>query len=132
MPDHAPPDAAPPPTISRRESLRRAAIIALGAGLGSRTQAAMAEASPGLAADPAAAGRLIVKIKLSFHKGETDGGGLVGTVALSPEIATFLTSPLGARTILKFNDETALVGSTTLSPELTTNLRKLGTKPTGP
>ena len=79
------------PDVSRRESIRLAAAAALGAGLGAPAQ---------LLALPPVAGQLQVK----FYKGTTDGGALVGGVALSDAVTTFIASLAGARTQIKWFD----------------------------
>jgi len=77
--------------VSRRESIRLAAAAALGAGLGAPAQL--------LGLTPIA-GQLQVK----FYKGTTDGGALVGGVALTDAVTTFLASLAGARTQIKWYD----------------------------
>jgi len=79
------------PDVSRRESIRLAAAAALGAGLGAPAQL--------LALTPAT-GQLQVK----FYKGTTDGGALVGGVALTDAVTTFIASLAGARTQIKWFD----------------------------
>lgn len=120
------PDPVAAQPISRRESIRMAAIAALAAGLGGVPRDAHAEATRGALFQIKQR-----QIKLSFYKDTTDGGGLLGTVTLSPEISSFLTSSAGSRTLIKWSDETALLGTTTLSPEVSTNLRKLSTRAPG-
>lgn len=77
--------------VSRRESIRLAAAAALGTGLGAPAQ---------LLAMPGVAGQLQVK----FFKGTTDGGSLVGGVALTDAVTSFLATLAGARTQIKWYD----------------------------
>jgi hypothetical protein len=79
------------PAVSRRESIRLAAAAALGTGLGAPAQ---------LLAMPAVAGQLQVK----FYKGLTDGGSLVGGVALNDTVTSFLATLAGASTQIKWYD----------------------------
>jgi hypothetical protein len=80
-------------SVSRRESLRMAAAVALGAGLGVPSSLA-AMAPPGAA----------VQLQVKFYKSLSDGGTLVGGAALTDAITTFLASAAGARTQIKWYD----------------------------
>lgn len=77
--------------VSRRESVRLAAALALGAGLGVPAQlAAMA---------PAAA-----QLQVKFYKGTTDGSTLLGGVALTDLVTSYIGSLAGAQTQIKWYD----------------------------
>jgi hypothetical protein len=79
------------PVVSRRESIRLAAGLALGAGLGVPEQlAAMA---------PAAA-----QLQVKFYKGSTDGGALLGGVMLTDLVTSYIGSLAGAQTQVKWYD----------------------------
>lgn len=79
------------PVVSRRESVRLAAALALGAGLGVPTQlSAMA---------PAAA-----QLQVKFYKGTTDGSTLLGGVALTDLVTSYIGSLAGAQTQIKWYD----------------------------
>ena len=80
-------------SVSRRESLRMAAAVALGAGLG--VPSSLAAMAPAGAA---------VQLQVKFYKATSDGGTLVGGAALTDAITTFLASAAGARTQIKWYD----------------------------
>jgi len=77
--------------ISRREGVRRAAVLALGAGLGVPTQL--------MAIAPA-----LVQLQVKFYKGTTDGGALLGGVVLTDAVTNYIASPNGAQTQIKWFD----------------------------
>ena len=79
------------PDVSRREGVRRAAVLALAVGLGLPTD---------LFGKPPAFARLQVK----FYKAPSDGGQLVGGVELTDAVTAFIGSPAGARTQVKWYD----------------------------
>jgi len=86
-------DASNPlePAVSRRESVRLAAALALGAGLGVPAQlSAMAPA--------------VAQLQVKFYKGTTDGGTLLGGVALTDLVTSYIGSSAGARTQIKWYD----------------------------
>jgi hypothetical protein len=77
--------------LSRREGVRRAAVLALGAGLGVPAQLrAMAPA--------------MVQLQVKFYKGPTDGGTLLGGVVLSDAVTNYIATPSGAQTQIKWYD----------------------------
>jgi len=88
--------------ISRRESVRLAAALALGAGLGVPAQLS--------AMSPAAA-----QLQVKFYKGTADGGTLLGGVALTDLVTTYIGSLAGAQTQIKWYDwagrELGMMGS---------------------
>ena len=71
--------------VSRRDSIRLTAALALGAGLGVPAQL--------MAMAPAAA-----QLQVKFYKGTTDGGTLLGGVALTDLVTSFIGSLAGAQT----------------------------------
>jgi hypothetical protein len=81
----------PEPALSRRESVRLAAALALGAGLGAPAQL--------MAMAPTAA-----QLQVKFYKGTTDGGTLLGGVALTDLVTTYIGSLAGAQTQIKWYD----------------------------
>jgi hypothetical protein len=119
--DQCPPsEPGPCQALSRRESLRQAAILALAASLGVPSEAfGRSEAVP----------RLVMK----FYKDRLDGGQLVGTLDVADVITSFLGTAAGARASVKWYDTTATtasLGTATLSPDLTANIRlRLSTNP---
>ncbi len=86
------PDDAP--AVSRRDSVRLAAALALGAGLGVPAEL--------LAAAPSAA-----RLQIKFYKAPGDGGALVGSTDLMDAVSIFLGSPAGARVQVKWYDSLA-------------------------
>ena len=86
-------DASNPdePALSRRESVRLAAALALGAGLGVPAQL--------MAMAPAAA-----QLQVKFYKGTIDGGTLLGGVALTDLVTSYIGSLAGAQTQIKWYD----------------------------
>jgi hypothetical protein len=86
-------DASNPaePAVSRRESVRLAAALALGAGLGVPAQL--------MAMAPAAA-----QLQVKFYKGTSDGGTLLGGVALTDLVTSYIGSLAGAQTQIKWYD----------------------------
>ncbi len=79
------------PAVSRRDSVRLAAALALGAGLGVPAEL--------LAAAPSA-----VRLQIKFYKAPGDGGALVGGFDLTDAVSMFVGSPAGARTQVKWYD----------------------------
>ena len=79
------------PALSRRESVRLAAALALGAGLGVPAQL--------MAMAPAAA-----QLQVKFYKGTSDGGTLLGGVALTDLVTSYIGSLAGAQTQIKWYD----------------------------
>jgi hypothetical protein len=77
--------------ISRRESVRRAAVLALGAGLGVPEQL--------MAAAPSYA-----QLQVKFYKGPSDGGTLLGGVTLTDLVTNYIGSVAGAQTQIKWYD----------------------------
>ena len=77
--------------VSRRDSVRLAAAMLLGAGLGVPSQV--------LGMAPTA-----VRLQVKFYKGSSDGGALVGEVELTDAVTSFLGSAAGARTQMKWYD----------------------------
>lgn len=77
--------------ISRREGVRRAAVLALGAGLGVPAQL--------MAMSPA-----LVQLQVKFYKGTTDGGTLLSGVVLTDAVTNYIASPTGAQTQIKWFD----------------------------
>jgi len=82
---------AHPAPLSRRDSIRVAAGLALGTGLGVPTA---------LLALPADA----LQLQLKFYKADADGGALVGSVELMDAVTSFIGSSAGARTQMKWYD----------------------------
>lgn len=80
------------PVVSRRDSVRLAAALALGAGLGVPSQL--------LGATTAA------RMQLRLYKAATDGGQFVGSVEFTDAATAFITSAEGARAQLKWYDGT--------------------------
>jgi hypothetical protein len=80
--------------ISRRDSVRLAAALALGTGLGVPAEL--------LAAAPSAA-----RLQIKFYKAPGDGGTLVGSTDLLDAVSIFLGSPAGARVQVKWYDSLA-------------------------
>lgn len=80
------------PIVTRRESVRAAAIAALAAGLGVPSAASGA---PGVG-----------RIQIKFYRALADGGALVGTADLSDAVSQFLGSAAGTRGYLKWYDGT--------------------------
>ena len=78
-------------TMSRRESVRRAAALALGAGLGIPEQLT-AMAPP------------FAQLQVKFYKGPTDGGTLLGGVTLTDLVTSYIASLAGAQTQVKWYD----------------------------
>ncbi|HEY6825847.1 MAG TPA: hypothetical protein VI259_03255 [Gemmatimonadaceae bacterium] len=78
-------------TMSRRESVRRAATLALGAGLGIPEQLT-AMAPP------------FAQLQVKFYKGPTDGGALLGGVTLTDLVTSYVGSLAGAQTQVKWYD----------------------------
>lgn len=86
-------DTCPPGQVSRRDSLRMAAAVALGAGLGVPSSlAAMAPAGSA------------VQLQVKFYRSLGDGGTLVGSASLSDAITSFLASAAGTRAQIKWYD----------------------------
>lgn len=80
-------------SVSRRDSLRRAAALALGAGLGVPSSlAAMAPAGSA------------VQLQVKFYRSLSDGGTLVGSASLTDAITSFLASAAGTRAQIKWYD----------------------------
>ena len=77
--------------VSRRESLRLAAAIILGAGLG--VPAELLGMEPNVA-----------RLQLKFYKAASDGGSLVGSMELTDAVTSFIGSAAGARAQLKWYD----------------------------
>lgn len=80
------------PAISRRDSVRLAAALALGAGLG---------VPPALLGAPN-----MVRIQWKVYKALADGGALVETVEFSDNLMTFVRSVAGQRAQLKWYADT--------------------------
>ena len=97
MPNDHPDTQAGEPIVTRRESVRAAAIAALAAGLG----------VPSVVSGAPAVGRIQVK----FYKALADGGALVGTVDLGDAVSQFLGSAAGTRGYLKWYDGTQEIAS---------------------
>lgn len=118
MPDPAPtPDPVSPPPLSRRESLRMAAILALGAGLGVPAEA--------LGMTKGASKPMLKQIVFKFQKDRLDGGQVVGSITLPDTVTAFLASTAGARAHVKWYDSAAtLLGDTTVTPELYNAVRQ--------
>jgi hypothetical protein len=72
--------------------VRRAAILALGAGLGVPPEV--------LAMPPEAA----VRVQLKFYRAASDGGQLVGSVDLPETVTSFIGSAVGVRAQVKWYD----------------------------
>jgi len=77
--------------VSRRDSVRLAAAIILGAGLGVPSEL--------LGMAPTAA-----RLQLKFYKAASDGGDLVGSMELTDAVTSFIGSAAGARAQLKWYD----------------------------
>ena len=90
--------------VSRRESVRSAAIAVLAAGLG----------VPATANGATVAGRIQVK----FYQARADGGSLVGTVDLGDAVSAFLGSAAGARGYLKYYYDGTTQVATSASPTM--------------
>lgn len=80
------------PAVTRRDSLRRAAVLALGAGLGVPAEV--------LAMPTGSA----VRVQLKFYRAASDGGQLVGSVDLAEAVTSFIGSAAGARAQVKWYD----------------------------
>ena len=79
--------------VSRRDSLRMAAAVALGAGLGVPSSlAAMAPAGSA------------VQLQVKFYRSLSDGGTLVGSASLTDAVTSFLASAAGTRVQIKWYD----------------------------
>lgn len=91
MPDDIKAEDTKPTEVSRRDSIRLAAAMALGAGLGVPAQL--------MAMAPAAA-----QLQVKFYKGATDGGTLLGGVALTDLVTSYIGSLAGTRTQIKWYD----------------------------
>ena len=77
--------------VSRRGTIRLAAAMLLGAGLG------VPAALLGEGAAP-------VRLQLKFYKAAGDGGALVGGVELTDAVTSFIGSAAGARVQVKWYD----------------------------
>jgi hypothetical protein len=93
MPDEANVEPAfdTPRSLTRRDSVRLAAAMALGAGLGVPSTAL------GLP-------QTAVRVQVKFYKAASDGGQLVGSVELMESVTSFIGSVAGARAQLKWYD----------------------------
>jgi len=80
------------PAVTRRESVRLAAALALGAGLG---------VPPALLGTPNMA-----RMQWKIYKGLTDGGALVESVEISDNLTAFVMSAAGQRAQLKWYSDT--------------------------
>ena len=91
MPDEIKTEEPTVGDMSRRDGIRLAAALALGAGLGVPAQlSAMA---------PAAA-----QLQVKFYKGTTDGSTLLGGVALTDLVTSYVGSLAGTQTQIKWYD----------------------------
>ena len=91
MQDEKPQEEPEVAEVSRRDSVRIAAAMILGAGLGVPSQL--------LGMAPAAA-----RLQLKFYKAASDGGDLVGSLELTDAVTSFIGSADGARAQLKWYD----------------------------
>lgn len=91
MPDEIQANESIGKDVSRRESVRLAAAIILGAGLGVPSEL--------LGMAPTAA-----RLQLKFYKAASDGGDLVGSLELTDAVTSFIGSAAGARAQLKWYD----------------------------
>jgi hypothetical protein len=80
--------------VSRRDSIRLAAVLALGASLGVPSEL-LGMAPPG------------VRLQVKFYKSSVDGGDLVGGVELTEAVTAFIGTLAGARTQVKWYDWTS-------------------------
>lgn len=94
MPDKPGESKAGAKPLSRRDSVKLAAIAALGTGLGVPHEA--------LGLSPGAA-----RLQVKFFKGATDGGALLGAFDLTDLVTTYLRSASGIRTQVKWYEVTA-------------------------
>ena len=85
------PEEAAVAEVSRRDSVRLAAAMLLGAGLGVPSQL--------LGMSPAAA-----RLQVKFYKAASDGGDLVGGMELTDAVTSFIGSAAGARVQVKWYD----------------------------
>ena len=92
MPNKDSRSSAGEPTVSRRESVKLAAALALGAGLG--VPSALLGA-PNMA-----------RMQWKIYKGLTDGGALVESVEISDNLTAFIMSAAGQRAQLKWYSDT--------------------------
>lgn len=88
--EHRSDEQGPDEPVTRRDTLRRAAAVALGAGLG------VPAAVLGM---PTA-----TQLQLKFYRSASDGGTLVGGVSLTDAVTSFIGSPAGLRAQLKWYD----------------------------